>query len=310
MNNKTLLSYFVILAILCAGFVAGARMMGQQGVYLAGAYMLTPALAAILTRLFFHPPHFKDARLGFGRFRDYIRFWLYSLGITALSYALFTLSGAIRWDFSGKVFLDLLAQQFALTGQDMMAGLPPGFTPQMMLWLFVIGDFTLFNILPGILSGFGEEFGHRGLMFPLLLRDRPWLGLLVGGFIWYLWHQPLALVIPAPAPVPLWQALTRHALGIVGITCTHVYLCYVYMKSGNIWVPSLAHIALNNAARGLSYFVVIQDQFTADIFQYLAMLLVVVLLYFTRELDILRQPFPPVSAGDAQPPAAEAVSHP
>jgi len=206
MNNKSLIGYFAILAILCAGFVIGARMMGQQGVYLAGAYMLTPAIAALITRICFHKPRFKDANLRFGRFRDYIRFWLYSLAITALSFALFTLVGAIRWDFSGQVFLDLLAQQFAATGQDMMASLPEGFTPQMMLWLFVIGGLTLFNIMPGLISGFGEEFGHRGFMFLLLFPNKPILGLIIGGLLWYAWHLPLALVIPA-APVPLWQTI-------------------------------------------------------------------------------------------------------
>ncbi|MGE5643193.1 MAG: hypothetical protein ACM3Y8_09290, partial [Byssovorax cruenta] len=165
--KKSLIAYFCILVVLCAGFVVGARIMGQQGVYLASGYMLTPAIAALITRLFFHKPHFKDAYLRFGRFRDYIKFWLYALGITALNYAMYTLFGSIRWDFSGKVFLDLLAQQFAATGQDMTKSLPPGFTPQMMLWLFVIGGLTVFNIFPGIISGFGEEFGHRGFMFPL-----------------------------------------------------------------------------------------------------------------------------------------------
>jgi len=115
--NKSLISYFVLLILLCAGFIAGARMMGEQGVYLAGGYMLTPAIAALLTRLFFHEPRFKDAHLRFGRLKDYIKFWLCSLAITAFSFALFTLFGAIRWDFSGRVFLDSLEKQIAATGQ-------------------------------------------------------------------------------------------------------------------------------------------------------------------------------------------------
>jgi hypothetical protein len=34
MNNKSLFIYFVLLILLCTGFIIGARMMGQQGVYL------------------------------------------------------------------------------------------------------------------------------------------------------------------------------------------------------------------------------------------------------------------------------------
>lgn len=287
MKNKSIIAYFIILVILCAGFVIGARMMGEQGVYLAGGYMLTPAIAALVTRLVFHAPRFKDAHLRFGRFSDYVKFWLYSLGITAFSFALFTLSGSVRWDFSGRIFLDMLAQQVSATGEDMLATLPPGFTPQMMLWLFVIGGLSVFNIMPGIVSGFGEEFGHRGFMFPLLSTDRSWLGLLIGGFIWYLWHQPLALVFPASAPVPLWQTIANHAFAIVGSICTHIYLCYVFAKSRSIFVPSIAHIAMNNAARSLAYFVVIQNQFTANLMQYLAMILVVTLLYYRNELKVI-----------------------
>jgi hypothetical protein len=287
MKNKSLITYFVILVILCAGFVVGARMMGRQGVYLAGSYMLTPAIAALFTRLFFHKPRFKDAHLRFGRGRDYLRFWLYSLGITALSFLLFTLAGSIRWDFSGKIFLDLLAQQFAATGQDMTASLPPGFTPQMMLWLFVIGGLTVFNIMPGLVSGFGEEFGHRGIMFPLLLSDKPWLGLLLGGSLWYLWHLPLVFILPTAAPVPLWQTVLGHIAGIIGSVCTHTYLCYIYAKSRSIFVPSIAHIAMNNASRSLAYFVVIQNQFTANLVQYMAMVLVIAFLYYRKELKVI-----------------------
>ena len=66
MNNKPLISYFVLLVLLCAGFLIGARMMGEQGVYLAGGYMLTPAIAALITRIFFHKLRFKDANLRLG----------------------------------------------------------------------------------------------------------------------------------------------------------------------------------------------------------------------------------------------------
>ena len=289
MKTRPLAIYFVILLILCTGFVIGARMMGRQGVYLAGGYMLTPAIAALITRLFFYKPHFKDAKLRFGRFRDYIKFWVYSLVITAFSYLMFTLFGSIRWDLSGKVFLDLLAQQFAATGQDMLASLPPGFTPQIMLWLFVIGGLTVFNIFPGIISGFGEEFGHRGFMFPLLFPAKPWLGLLLGGFLFYLWHQPLLLVIPPGPEVPLWQTIVTQLGAILGAIATHTYFSYVYAKSRNISVPSIAHIALNNAARSFSYFVVLQNQFTANIVQSMVMVLIVAFLFYRKELTVISE---------------------
>lgn len=188
MNHKSLIAYFLILIALCAAFIVGAKMMGEQGMYLAQGYMLTPALAALVTRLFFYEKKFKDANLRFGKLGDYGKFWLISLGITALSYVFFTLFGAIRWDLTGNEFLRRLAEQFAAAGQDMKANLPPGFTPRTMLMVFFVGGLTVFNIMPGFITGFGEEFGHRGFMFPALYRIKPWVGIVVGGLIWYVWH--------------------------------------------------------------------------------------------------------------------------
>jgi hypothetical protein len=286
MNNKSLAIYLLILVVLCALVIIGAKTLGQQGNYLAGVYMLTPAIAAILTRLFFYEPHFKDANLRLGRLSDYFKFWLFSLGITALSFALYTLLGAVSWNFSGNVFLARLDQQFAASGQSMQSSLPPGMTPQMMLLIFFVGGLTLFNILPGLISGFGEEFGHRGFMFPLLYRINPWVGLVGGGLLWYAWHWPLLLVIPQTVQYPLWQTALNWVILALGSVCTFIYLAYIYVKTENILVTSLAHIAMNNASQSLSYFVAIQNQFLANLGQVLVMVIVVVILYYSKELDI------------------------
>src|SRR5262245_14119115 len=156
MKYRPLVIYFVLLVLLSGGVIAGAKALGKEGAYLAQGYMLTPALAALITRLFWYQPGFKDANLRFGRLRDYVKFWIFSLGITALSYALFTLLGSISWDWTGHAFLERLTKQFADAGQDINETLPPGFTPQMMLVIFFVGGLTVFNIIPGIVTGFRE----------------------------------------------------------------------------------------------------------------------------------------------------------
>ena len=286
MKHKSLVIYLVILAVLCAGFVIGAKRLGEQGNYLAGLYMLTPAIAALLTRTFFYEPHFKDANLRLGRVSDYLKFWLVSLGITALSFTLYTLLGAVSWDFSGNVFLQRLDQQFAASGQSMQGSLPPGLTPQMMLMIYFVGGLTVFNILPGIIAGFGEEFGHRGFMFPLLYRINPWVGLVGGALIWYAWHWPLLLITPQTATYRLWQTALSWVLLAIGSLRTFVYLAYVYVKSENILVASLAHIVMNNANQSFSYFIVVQNQLLANLGLVLAMVVVVAILYFRKELKV------------------------
>jgi len=284
MKHKSLIIYFVILVILCAGFVVGARVLGEQGAYLAQGYMMTPAIAALLTRMFFYKPRFKDANLRFGRASDYLKYWLIALGITALSYGIYTLLGAIRWDLSGGIFLERLSEQFVATGQDINDTLPPGFTPQMMLWIFTLGGLTVFNIIPGLLSGFGEEFGHRGFMFPALYRIKPWVGFIVGGLFWFAWHIPISFVIPQTVEITMWTTIINYLILAVGSICTFVYLAYVYVKSGSIFVASIAHIAINNAATSLSYFVIVQNQLLANLGLTLAMLVVVMIMVYKRML--------------------------
>jgi len=288
MKKFSLAIYFVILILLCTAFIAGARILGKQGQYLAQGYMFTPAIAALLTRVFFYKPGFKDANLRIGRAKDYLLFWLISLGVTALSFFIFTLLKSISWDFTGQVFLERMAQQFAASGQKMDATLPAGITPLMMLMIFSIGGLTVFNVFPGIVTGFGEEFGHRGLMFPLLYKIKPWMGFVFGGLIWYAWHIPLILVIPQGDQT---QSLLNHAALMVGSICTFTYLAFVYVKSRSVWVTSLAHISMNNSAMSFSYFVIIKDPILANIGLAITMLIVIMVLYYSRQLGIFSKYF-------------------
>jgi len=288
MSRHPLISYFVILILLCAAIIFGARSMGEQGAYLAQFYKWTRAIAALITRQFFYEPKFSDACLGFGRWRDYLKYWLAAIGITFLSYGFFTLLGSVTWDFTGKVFLDRLAEQFAATGQNMNTSLPEGFTPLTMLVIYTIGGLTVFNIFPGIITGFGEEFGHRGFMFPQLYRIKPWVGLIIGGLIWYTWHLPLGLVLPQSIEPLTWQAVMNYLILAVGSVCTFIFLAYVYVKSGSVWVTALTHITLNNSASAFSYYVVIQNQLLANLGLTLTMLAVVAFLYYRKELDVFR----------------------
>lgn len=293
MKHKSLFAYLIVLALLSAVFVAGMLLAGQFGAFLAQGYMLLPAVAALLTRAFFDPQRFSDANLSRGRWTDYLKFWLLSLGISALVFVVYTILGAGRWDFSGQAFLARLSEQFAATGQDLASATPAGMTPQMMLWLFFVGGLTTFNILPGLITGFGEEFGWRGLMFPRLYAIRPWLAFLVGGLIWYAWHLPLMLVAPEQND-PQTRIILIPLLAL-GSVCTHTYLAYVYLKSRSVFVTALAHIAMNNAQASLSYLFVVDNMLLANLGLVLVMVIVVAMLTATGQFKVFRQYFDEVS---------------
>ena len=286
MKKKPLIAYLALVALLSGGFIVGMKVMGKSGYYLAGPYMLGPAIAAILTRVFFYENGFRDAHLGFGKLKDYLKFWGFTLGVVLLSYVMYTIFDAVSWDFSGNTFLTQLKDQMAVSGQD-INDLPGGLTPKYMLLLFFVGGLTLFNI-PLVVVGFGEEFGWRGLMFPLLYRVKPWIGFVAGGLIWFGWHVPLLLIMPNTVAFTPWQHACNVALLAVGSVCAFAFFAYVYAKSATIWVASFTHAVFNNASRSFSYFTKVEDQLLANLALTCAMIAVVAFLHFRNEFRVIK----------------------
>jgi len=82
-GHRPLTFYLVILVVFCFMFIAWATTLGQQADHLAGLYMVTPAIAPIVTRLVFQKPHFEEAHLRLVRTSDYFRIRVLSAGSTA-----------------------------------------------------------------------------------------------------------------------------------------------------------------------------------------------------------------------------------
>jgi membrane protease YdiL (CAAX protease family) len=284
MKNHPLAVYLLLVALISAGFVAGMKLVGNTGQYLAGPYMFGPAIAAIITRVFFYRPKFSDAHLGFGRWQNYLGFWGATLCIVLVSYVVYTILGAVSWDFSGDTFLAQLKTQMALSDRN-IEDLPAGLTPKVMLVIFFLGGLTVFNI-PMIVVGFGEEFGWRGFMFPQLCRRRLARGLVIGGLIWFAWHVPLVLIVPSTSDLSMWQHVFNGIALAVGSICTFVFFAYAYAKSGTIWVASLVHAVFNNGSRSFSYFVNVENQVLANLGLAITMLAVVGVLYFRKEFKV------------------------
>jgi len=63
------------------------------------------------------------------------------------------------------------------------------------------------------------------------------------------------------------------------------------VKSSNVFVTSIAHIAMNNAAASISYFAIINNQLLANIGLTITMLVVVAILYYKKELSVFSKYF-------------------
>jgi len=286
-KKHPLAAYLILVTALSGGLILLMKVLGQKGFYVGQFYMFTPAIAAVIARLFFYKRGFSDARLNIGRLRHYIRFYGLTLAIVAGCYLAYWLFGAVSWDFTGNTFLSTLATQMEATGQD-INDLPLGLTPKMMLLLFAIGGLTVFNI-PFTVSGFGEEFGWRGYMLPLVYRrTSPYKAFLVCGVIWFAWHAPLVLVFPQTQHMTAAENIVNAVVLAAGSVAAFVFLAYVFAESGSVWVASFVHAVLNNASRSLGYFAVVDNQVLANLALTTVMVAAVLVLYFSGRLRVFR----------------------
>lgn len=112
------------------------------------------------------------------------------------------------------------------------------------------------NFLLVYTAFFGEEFGWRGFLQPLLqkrfgLRG----GILVLGVAWGLWHLPINIFFYSPSTWGL-SVLNQVVLCI----CYSVFFGFAYMKTKSLWAPVLIHFFNNNAITLFTNPNAIQDQ--------------------------------------------------
>lgn len=104
----------------------------------------------------------------------------------------------------------------------------------------------LINMIPAM----GEEAGWRGYMMPQLKERFGVLnGRLLGGIIWGVWHWPLMLLIGYEYGT---DYLGAPVLGLA-VWCVFCFalnsvLDWLYEKTGCIWLPAIAHGAVNAVA--------------------------------------------------------------
>lgn len=118
------------------------------------------------------------------------------------------------------------------------------------IWIGVIGQavlgMTVFPLI-NVLFAVGEEIGWRGFLLPRLIGAGlgQWRALALSGAIWGLWHAPVVIHHGHNYP-------DHPYLGVLLMTvfCTllGVIIGWLQLASGSVWVPGIAHGALNATA--------------------------------------------------------------
>jgi len=211
----------------------------------AFGYMWAPALAHIFTRLITRQG-WQDLRLT-PNFKKNWKFWLAAwFGpaiMTILGIAVYFLIFPGQFDGNLTTLRTMLASNPASKGTDP--------------WLIVIAQtISALIMAPAINSffTFGEEFGWRAYMLPMLLPLGDKKAYLISGVIWGLWHAPVIAMghnYGLEYPGFPW-------VGIV-IMVWFCILCGTFLgwassRAGSVWPAVIGHAGLNGiAALGLLF---------------------------------------------------------
>jgi uncharacterized protein len=202
-------------------------------------YMWAPALANIFTRLVTHQG-WDELNLA-PQFKKSWKYWLAAW----VGPAIMTIVGGIVFFLIFPSFYDanLSTIQKMLDATPSAAGVSP--------WLIILGQVISAILVAPVINSFftfGEEFGWRGYMLPLLLPLGEKKAFLVSGVIWGLWHAPVIAMghnYGLDYPGAPW-------LGILAMvwfcTLAGTFLGWVSIKSKSVLPAVIGHAATNGIA--------------------------------------------------------------
>jgi membrane protease YdiL (CAAX protease family) len=129
----------------------------------------------------------------------------------------------------------LISLQLGLAAAKPFSSAAGGATGHLLRVLKGVGMYTLISIP----FAFGEEFGWRGYAQARLVREFGLLkGLLLLGILWGVWHVPIYYFMGAfpqhPIVGPFVMTPIDNILAVVP-------MAWLYIRSRNIWVPTLTH---------------------------------------------------------------------
>ena len=184
-------------------------------------------------------PHLK------GKVRYVLLAWFGPAVFTALGAVLYFAVFPSRLDTTGSYLLAAMGGEWTLESLQNELGITP-----MNYLLIGIAQAVTYAPLINMISAVGEEAGWRGYMMPRL-KERFGLlnGRLLGGIIWGVWHWPIMLLTGYEYGT---DYLGAPVLGLL-VWCVFCFavntvLDWLYEKTGCIWVPAIAHGAVNAAA--------------------------------------------------------------
>lgn len=183
-------------------------------------------------------PRFK------GRWGGWLAAWLGPAALTVLGGAVYYLAVPAAFDPTATSYL------VAALGENAAAGLVFSSGWALAALQLVQAVLLCFVNIPFAL---GEEIGWRGWLYPRLkARLGEAGGRIAGGLVWGVWHWPLIALTGYEYGYHIFGmpalALAGMLLFCVITVALGTCLDAVYLRTGSIWAPALAHGAFNGVA--------------------------------------------------------------
>lgn len=242
-DKKTFTTYIVLSFSVAWVFQVIASILGLRGNQMAftvilSVSMFVPLLSALVAGVPLKNIGWKPVLKG--NIKQILMAWFGPFVLTVLGAALYYIIFPNRLDLTGA-FLKASYGEIALTQMEAQ-----GITIPALIIISVIQTVTYAPWI-NMFVALGEEAGWRGVMHPML-KDKlgNTKGVIVSGIIWGAWHWPVMVIAGYEYGLEYWGA---PALGMVLFCLVTVVMGtlfdVLYEKTKCIWVPSLAHGAVN-----------------------------------------------------------------
>jgi len=289
---------FIILTCVVSWIIAGVAIWlglreakGTAYVVFGAAYMLLPAVCAIILQVIHNEKPFSNLYISFKFNKWFIVAGLLPIVYAFMAFGINLLFPNVSFSATAEGMLSMLsAEEVAITAEQ-ISKYPPAV-------------FLLISVVPALFAGytinaffaFGEELGWRGYLLREF-RDKKFLSVsLITGIVWGLWHFPLILI---------GHNYPQHPIAGVGMMVAFCILLspvmtYMVIKSKSVITAAIFHGTINAIAGVTIIYVVGGNDLTngaTGLAGFLALLLITFAFYlydkygtkeniFTKEIGL------------------------
>ena len=208
----------------------------------AAAYMLLPAVCAIILQVIHKEKPFRNLNVSFK-----LNWWFLIAGIVPFIYSFMALGinllfPNVSFSITAEGFLSSLPAEQAELVMQQLSRFPP-----IVFLLIQIAQALIAGYTINALFGLGEELGWRGYLLKALQDKKLLPASLIIGTVWGLWHFPLIL---------LGHNYPQHPVAGVGMMVIFCILLtpmmiYIVIKSKSVITAAIFH-GVNNAIAGIA----------------------------------------------------------